>query len=107
MVQFILLSATLASAVLAGIVFINNPSKAINRVYFVLSLSAMVWLLANALIISGPLTPKSDKLYLFFGRLITPSSIVLAFSILLFIAYFAYRSVVNNIKGFTFLALPG
>lgn len=86
----LLLSAAL-SAVLALVVIVNNPDKTLNRIHFGLSISATIWLLSNALVMPGPVAIDNPKLYLFIGRLITPSSIAVAFLLMLFILIFCER----------------
>ncbi|HTE22589.1 MAG TPA: ATP-binding protein [Candidatus Limnocylindria bacterium] len=107
MIQLTLLCAAILSALLAYIVIANNRNRAINKVYFLLSLTAALWLWANALVLEGPLTPDSAGVTLFVGRLITPSAVVLTYSMMLFIVLFANRSVAWGTRRLIYLALLG
>jgi signal transduction histidine kinase len=107
MIQLMLLFAALISAGLASIVLANNVAKAINRVYFFLSITATLWLCANAFVLNGPLMPADKSLYLFIGRLITPTSIALAYLLTLFVIFFIFQKLVPYRKWLIALALPG
>ncbi len=106
MIQLMLLGAAVFSTLLAAIVLANNHTRAISRVYVGLSLLAAIWLSVNALVLNGPLTPTSHSVFLFVGRLITPSAVILSFLMMLFIIMFANGSTVRGRK-FVYAALPG
>jgi signal transduction histidine kinase len=92
MLHIAILSVFFASLTLGLLVLLNSPKQALNRYYFAFSVFSSIWLVSNFMTTPGLINLEGQSL-LFFGRLITPSSLLA----LLFYIYF-----IHTLRKFTY-----